>query len=450
MAEDEEGAGDDFNLDQILVGGATWSGKDRRSKPRGQAEPVPELAEAPAPEEPAVAPTAPPIAEEPKPAEEPGEAEVSTGLPAGPSAATEASVTADNASAGGEKGVESLYKWRQPEERAAGTEEVLAARRGGPLKRGGAGSTFVLAPEPEKVDKPKRRIFDRGDRLKVEKAKAKEEVAAPVVDTRVVRGRAAKFSRMRVPVKRHHLAVISGAGGTGKTTVALMLAWLLSEARETGVVALEAMPAGGAFAQRLGFDLELSSADVFRIAEYAKGLEDVQAVTHKFGKLEVVGTDDEPRLADLLDPSEYEKVLELLLRYYSMIVTDTETGLLVQRTTMTLERADQIVFCTTTDEGAVWRTAATLNWLLHQGGEAADLARRTVVVATEVREGTLEGFAMGKEQILSRCRAVMTIPFDAQFAQGNALDLANVADKTYEAYLDVAVELAHEFGTVSR
>ena len=143
-------------------------------------------------------------------------------------------------------------------------------------------------------------------------------------------------------------------------------------------------------------------------------------------------------------------MLETLLNYYPLVISDTETGLLSPRTTVALERADQIVFCITTDDGAIWRAAATLNWLTYQGGEAADLARKTVVVAHEVRNGTLEGFGMAKEQISSRCRAVMTIPFDAQFAAGGALDLANMADVTHEAYLDLAVELAHEFGVVAR
>jgi MinD-like ATPase involved in chromosome partitioning or flagellar assembly len=152
----------------------------------------------------------------------------------------------------------------------------------------------------------------------------------------------------------------------------------------------------------------------------------------------------------LLDPGEHERVLDLLLHYYPIVISDTETGLLAPRTTTTLEYADQIVFCVTTDAGAAWQAAATLNWLLHQGGQAADLARRTVVVAHEMRQGTLQDFDVAKEQIASRCRAIMTIPFDAQFAIGGALDLAQLAEGTYDAYLDLAVELAHEFGVITK
>jgi len=391
-------------MSRLLAGGATWGGKDRRSQPRPT----------PPPQE--VSPSL--AAPAPAPASDDEQA------PAPPPAA-------------------------EPEAKAESPSAEEAQVKRGPLKQKGSGTGFLAEPEPEKVEKPKRRLFDRPERLKVEKSKGKE-TPSPVVDSRVVRGRTAKFSRLRVPLKSHHLAVISGAGGTGKTTTAVMLGWLLAEARDSGVVLLEAMPGGGGVAHRLGIDLEMSSADVFRVASYAHGLEDVRSVTHKFGKLEVVGTDNEPRLQDLLDPGEHEQVLDLLRQSYPIVVSDTETGLLSPRTTTTLEYADQIVFCATTDEGAAWRTAATLNWLLHLGGEAADLAKRTVVVAHEVRPGTLEGFGLARDQILSRCRAIITIPFDAQFAVGGALDLAQVADVTYDAYLDLAVELSHEFGVVSR
>lgn len=423
MAEEDGSKKDGFDPDKLLAGGATWGGKEKRDQVRI----VPAVEELVEPSE------LKPEAISPE-----GEAKTN-----GESSVAAAAPLTSEVETG-----EPTFRWRRPgETRVAenGNEE----RRGGVLKRGGSGSSFVMEPEPEKAAKVKRKLFTRQERLKVEKPKgSKDEVVA--VDNRVVRGRAAKLSRLKSPTHRHHMAVISGAGGTGKTTTALMLGWLLAEARETGVVVLEAMPAGGALARRMGVDMEMSSADVFRVADHVQTLSDLQAVTQRFAKLEVVGTGSKPRLSDLLDPSEHERVLETLLHYYSIVVSDTETGLLSPRTTATLEWADQIVFCITTDEGAAQQAAATLNWLLYQGGEAADLARRTVVVAHEVRPGTLENFGMAKEQLASACRAVLVVPFDAQFARGGALDFTSIADVTYDAYLDLAVELAHEFGVISR
>ena len=441
MADDseKEKGPEEFDTADLLVGGATWGGRDRRRRPRAegasaQGEENGDAAAAPA-SEPALA--TPPA---PEPAPEPEPEPVSEPAPVEPAPPANGG-TADP------------YRWRRPEE-VIKSENAEPGERRGLVKQKGAGTGFVLPTQEEPEEKPKRGLFQRQPRpekLKVERPReGRGEAPTATTESRLVRGRAAKYSRLRVPVKRHHIAVISGSGGVGKTTAAAMLGWLLGEARNGGVALVESMPAGGAVAHRLGIDLEWTSADLFRIADYAKGLADVQAMTQKFAHLEVVGTSSEPRLADILDPGEQERVLDLVIRSYPLVVSDNETGLLAARTTTTLEYADQIVFCMSTDVATTWRASSTLGWLIHQGGQAADLARRTVVLATELHPGTLGEFELAKEQISSRCRAVLTAPYDPQFAAGGPLDLSAIADPTYEAYLDLAVELAHSFGVIAR
>ena len=120
------------------------------------------------------------------------------------------------------------------------------------------------------------------------------------------------------------IAVISRKGGVGKTTTTLMLGHTFASLRGDRVVALDGNPDAGSLGYRVRRETAATVtnllADEQEIIRYA----DIRSYTNQAPtRLEVVASDDDPRITTALGEEDYRRAIALLERHYNLILLDT-------------------------------------------------------------------------------------------------------------------------------
>ena len=102
-------------------------------------------------------------------------------------------------------------------------------------------------------------------------------------------------------------------------------------------------------------------------------------------RLEVLASDDDPRIGMALDRDDYHRLIGLLDHFYNLILLDTGTGILDSANQGLLTEADQIVLVVRAGLDGGRAGALTLDWMDEHGFD--DLVARAVVVVNAQRHG---------------------------------------------------------------
>jgi putative peptide zinc metalloprotease protein len=289
------------------------------------------------------------------------------------------------------------------------------------------GTPHVPAPPPPKG---RRRFlfFGRRDRADGLTADRERELMA--------------LCRVHLPRVRR-IAVLSRKGGIGKTTTALLLGHQFATLRSDHVVALDANPDAGSLGDRIPRETHGTITDVLRQAGSLRSYTDIRGLTSRAASgLEVVASDNDPRITEALGWSDLQRVMNVLSRHYGIVIADTGTGILDPATQGVLAAADQIVVCAAPSIDSSRVTALTLDWL-DQNGQRS-LVENAVVAINGVQEG-IGDVDLLQHYFERRVRAVVRIPFDRHLAQGGETDLDELAPPTRGAYLTLAGMVATGF-----
>ena len=125
------------------------------------------------------------------------------------------------------------------------------------------------------------------------------------------------IARAKAPVAGcRSIAVISRKGGVGKTTTTLMLGHTFASLRGDRVVALDGNPDAGSLGYRVRRETAATVtnllADEQEIIRYA----DIRSYTNQAPtRLEVVASDDDPRITTALGEEDYRRAIALLERH---------------------------------------------------------------------------------------------------------------------------------------
>ena len=94
-------------------------------------------------------------------------------------------------------------------------------------------------------------------------------------------------------------------------------------------------------------------------------------------RLEVLASDDDPRIGMALDRDDYHRLIGLLDRFYNLILLDTGTGILDSANQGLLTEADQLVLVLRAGLDGGRAAALTLDWLdEHDHGDLVARRRR--------------------------------------------------------------------------
>jgi putative peptide zinc metalloprotease protein len=253
------------------------------------------------------------------------------------------------------------------------------------------------------------------------------------------------IARAKSPVAGcRSIAVISRKGGVGKTTTTLMLGHTFASLRGDRVVALDGNPDAGSLGYRVRKETAATVTNLLRDEQEIVRYADIRSYTNQAPtRLEVVASDDDPRITTALGEEDYRRAIALLERHYNLILLDTGTGVLESATKGILQLADQIVVVMSPSLDSARAASATLDWLNENGH--AELVRNAVAVVNAVREeGLVEVDKIG-EHFKGRCRAVVRVPWDPHLSAGAETQVERLRPVTRRAYLEVAAAVADGF-----
>lgn len=256
------------------------------------------------------------------------------------------------------------------------------------------------------------------------------------------------LDRVRAPLYGcHRIAVISLKGGVGKTTTTAALGATLAWNRGDRVIAVDANPDAGTLGRRVRRETGATIRDMLQALPSIESYMDMRRFTSQGpSRLEILANDVDPAVSTTFNDEDYRRIIEALQKQYSIILTDSGTGLLYSAMRGVLQVADQLIVVSTASVDGGNSASTTLDWLIAHGYQ--DLVSRALTVISGVRPSSRE-FDLDQlvTHFASRCRAVIPIPFDAHLSTGAEINLEQLRPATADAYLELAAHVASGFTT---
>jgi len=267
--------------------------------------------------------------------------------------------------------------------------------------------------------------------------------------------RVMRYNDLTVQVNRplrgcYRIAMLSLKGGVGKTTVTATLGATFASIRGDRVVAVDANPDRGTLSQKVPLETPATVRHLLRDAEGIERYSDVRSYTSQGpSRLEVLASESDPAMSEAFSSDDYAQTLEILERFYGLVLTDCGTGLLHSAMTSVLAKADALVVVSSGSIDGARSASATLDWLDAHGHE--DLVRNSIAVINAVRprSGKVD---MQKvvDHFSRRCRAVRLVPFDPHLEEGAEINLERLKRETREALIELAAVVADGFPSDQR
>jgi MinD-like ATPase involved in chromosome partitioning or flagellar assembly len=240
----------------------------------------------------------------------------------------------------------------------------------------------------------------------------------------------------------HRVAVTSLKGGVGKTTVTACLGLALAEHRGDRILALDANPDAGTLADRLTGHADRTVRDLLDDLAAVDSWTAVSRYTSLAGRLQVLASEQDPAAGEAFTRDEYLRVDAALARYFSVMLTDSGTGMVHSAMAGTLDVADSLVVVGAPTVDGAGRASKTLDWLVAHGHDRLVADAVVVLVGSAGRE--IDAPAL-REHFEGRCRAVVEVPHDPHLATGGRIDPARLRSATRDAYLELAAAVAEAF-----
>ncbi len=244
--------------------------------------------------------------------------------------------------------------------------------------------------------------------------------------------------------------VLSRKGGVGKTTVTMLLGMALADARDDRIIAVDANPDRGTLAERIARSSGKTVRDLVRARGDVVGYNDLSAIVARDEtRLDVLASDTDPRVSEAFSDRDYLDVASLAAHYYSIVLTDTGTGIVHSVMGATLDLADQIVIVSGLSVDEARLASETLTWLETNG--YSEQVRSAVVVLNASRPGTpLVRQDELESHFRSRVRTVVRVPYDAHIAAGSAISFRDLQPATRLAARELAASVVEGLRTLAR
>lgn len=262
--------------------------------------------------------------------------------------------------------------------------------------------------------------------------------------------RTTRFNDLVVQVNRplqgcHRIAVLSLKGGVGKTTITATVGATFASIRGDRVVAVDANPDRGTLSQKVPMETPATVRHLLRDADGIQRYSDVRSYTNQGpSRLEVLASESDPAVSEAFSAEDYARTLQVLERFYSLVLTDCGTGLMHSAMSAVLAKADTMIVVSSGSVDGARSASATLDWLDAHGHE--ELVRNSIAVINAVRprSGKVD---MQKvvDHFSRRCRAVRLVPFDPHLEEGAEIDLMRLKRETREALVELAAVVAEAF-----
>ena len=262
--------------------------------------------------------------------------------------------------------------------------------------------------------------------------------------------RAQRYNNLVAQVNRplrgsYRIALLSLKGGVGKTTITATLGSSFASIRGDRVVAVDANPDRGTLSQKIPLETAATVRQLLHEAGSVERYSDVRRYTSKGPSgLEVLASDTNPAVSDAFSADDYGRTLDILDRFYGLVLTDCGPGLLHSVMSSVLDNADVLVVVSSASIDGARSASATLDWLDAHGHE--EKVRNSIAVINGVRPRTGK-VDMNKviDHFSRRCRAVRLVPWDPHLEEGAEISLDRLRRPTREAVTELAAVVADGF-----
>ncbi|HEX3547485.1 MAG TPA: MinD/ParA family protein [Mycobacterium sp.] len=248
----------------------------------------------------------------------------------------------------------------------------------------------------------------------------------------------------------YRIALLSLKGGVGKTTITATLGGTFASMRGDRVIAVDANPDRGTLSQKVPLETPATVRHLLRDAKGIAAYSDVRSYTSQgSSRLEVLASESDPAVSQAFSSDDYTRTLEVLERFYSLVLTDCGTGLMHSAMSAVLNKADVLIVISSGSVDGARSASATLDWLDAHGHQ--DMVRNSIAVINAVRprSGKVD---MKKvvDHFSRRCRAVRQVPFDPHLEEGAEISLERLRPETREALIELAAVVAGGFPGTKR
>jgi MinD-like ATPase involved in chromosome partitioning or flagellar assembly len=244
----------------------------------------------------------------------------------------------------------------------------------------------------------------------------------------------------------YRIALLSLKGGVGKTTITATLGATFASIRGDRVVAVDANPDRGTLSQKVPLETPATVRHLLRDAEGIDRYSDVRSYTSQGpSRLEVLASESDPAVSEAFSADDYSRTLDVLERFYSLVLTDCGTGLMHSAMAAVLTKADALIVVSSGSVDGARSASATLDWLDAHGHQ--EMVRNSIAVINAVRPRSGSKVDMTKvvDHFNRRCRAVLQLPFDPHLEEGAEISLERLKPATREALIELAAVVAAGF-----
>ncbi len=265
-------------------------------------------------------------------------------------------------------------------------------------------------------------------------------------DSDAVRIRRALEHRISVRLgeRTRYVPVLSRKGGVGKTTVTTLLGMTLAQVREDRIIAMDANPDRGTLSDRSPGKADFTARQLVQNRFMVDSFAQLSSYVAREGsRLHVLASDTDPAIAQAFDDADYRAVTDILSRYYSIVLTDSGTGMVHSVMKGTLEKADAVVLVSGGSVDEARLASETLSWLEAHGRHDL-VASAIVVINLSSGNGTQVNVTEIEEHFRSRVSTVVRIPYDRHLAEGSQVDLARLKPATRDAVVELAALVVDE------
>jgi len=248
----------------------------------------------------------------------------------------------------------------------------------------------------------------------------------------------------------YRIALLSLKGGVGKTTITATLGGTFASIRGDRVVAVDANPDRGTLSQKVPLETPATVRHLLRDAEGIQRYSDVRSYTSQGpSRLEVLASESDPAVSEAFSSDDYTRTLEVLERFYSLVLTDCGTGLMHSAMSAVLAKADALLVISSGSVDGARSASATLDWLDAHGHQESVRNSVAVINAVRPRSGKVD-MTKVVDHFSRRCRAVRLVPFDPHLEEGAEISLERLRRETREALVALAAVVAGGFPAASR
>jgi MinD-like ATPase involved in chromosome partitioning or flagellar assembly len=248
----------------------------------------------------------------------------------------------------------------------------------------------------------------------------------------------------------YRIALMSLKGGVGKTTITAALGGTFATVRGDRVVAVDANPDRGTLSGKVPLETPATVRHLLRDAEGIERYSDIRAYTSQGpSRLEVLASETDPAVSEAFSSDDYARTVDILERFYSLVLTDCGTGLMHSAMSGVLAKSDVLVVISSGSVDGARSASATLDWLDAHGHQ--ELVRDSIAVINAVRprSGKVD-LRKVIDHVSRRCRGVLLVPFDPHLEEGAEISLERLKRETREALIELAAVVADGFPPTNR